>query len=74
MKLLPPQYTVGGRIYEAEYSCKAIRVMGQEEYRLTVLDNSETWAVFGVLCLMSIGYPLAMWFYARHRNVKIKIN
>jgi len=48
--------------------------MTQYEFRMTQHDNSEVWGVFGVLCLMSIGYPLLVFIYTSRRNNKLKLN
>jgi hypothetical protein len=35
--------------------------MTKDEFRVSIQDNSEVWGIFGVLTLMSVGFPLLMW-------------
>lgn len=59
---------VDGKIY-----ARAIRVMLQGEYRITIQDNQQVWCVFFMLSSLSVGVPLILWQVIRDRNVKIKV-
>ena len=46
---------------EGQYKKVAIRVMTKDEFRVSIQDNSEVWGIFGMLTLMSVGFPFLMW-------------
>lgn len=48
--------------------------MTRDEFRVTIQDNSKVWSVFGMLTLMSVGFPFFMWHYSQYRNVKLKLD
>ena len=74
LTLLPPSYEIAGKTFEGHYSVRAIRVMAEYEYRMTIADNSDVWLVFLFLFVASIAFPLLMWLYASKRNLKLKVN
>jgi hypothetical protein len=58
---------------EGSFKKVAIRVMTKDEFRVSIQDNSELWSIFGMLTLMSVGFPILMWQSSQYRNLKLKI-